>query len=300
MSRREISAYVERLPPAPTPQRALFRAASGGVSGRFYGCRLASVFQPIATPAGSLVGHQGLVRCHGEGSLELSPWRLFADAADDRELVHLDRLARTVHALNYFAAAEDGLRLVLAVEQRLLETVAVDHGRHYGRVLAGFGVAPRRVVITLPESANASPWLLAEALANYRRSGYRVAVRAGGVGPESIDAFAHLRPDVVRVRALPAADSQWAETFAAIRGLGAAVHVTHVEDAGERDRLAGLGADWLQGHSVGHPVTLAANAPRVRPRSVPPAPRASEPNRVPRDTSTIPDDLEPVLWTPYW
>ena len=183
-----------------------------------------------------------------------------------------------------------------------VDAVAVDHGRHYARILAGFGVAPRRVVITLPESANANPGLLADVAANYRRSGYRVAVRAGALGAGNVSGFAHLRFDIVRLRATPTPDdASWRRTLVAIHSIGAAAHVTHVEEAAERNRFAVLGADWLQGHAVGRPGPLPARRPAVRPAVALTVRRhAAEPRQLPHHPEMHPGDMEVGLWTPYW
>lgn len=157
------------------------RSAAGGVVGNWYGCELSSVFQPIVVPATSrVVGHEAFLRILGRGGHDLSPWSLFSANAEDDQLVALDRLARTVHLLNFIAAARDGTGedslLFLNVHGRLLAAVDADHGAAFRRVVDSLGFPARRIVIETPVGASAQPDLLGFVLRNYRQNGFQVAV----------------------------------------------------------------------------------------------------------------------------
>jgi EAL domain-containing protein (putative c-di-GMP-specific phosphodiesterase class I) len=104
----------------------------------------------------------------------VAPWNVFARASDDDQLVQLDRLTRTVHALNYFHSQAHGGALFLNVEQRLLVHVAADHGAYFETILAQLGIQPGRVVIVLPASAVDEPVTFVRAAISYRIRGYRV------------------------------------------------------------------------------------------------------------------------------
>ena len=254
-----ISGYIARLPEGPEAARPLYRAGPGRVAGQFYACHLSSVFQPVVARYGELIGHAAYVRCrNGE---DLSPWNLFSQAADDEELVQLDRLARTVHTINYFNAVGEAQHLFLPVDGRLLRAVPAEHGKTFERVLASLGLTPRRVVIVLPEWGALPPGLLAQAAANYRLRGYRVAIRhrfADGSAPERDSAWQemlrYLRPDIVKLRFASAA--LLCAQIAVVHAVGGTVLVTHLETVEDVSAAGEAGTDWRQGFALGYPAGL--------------------------------------------
>lgn len=170
-------AFLDRLPLDRDGGRQLRRLPDGGMVGDWFGCELASVFQPIVDPAARrTVGFEAFLRVHGSGERELSPWTLFSSNADDHRLVALDRLARTVHALNFITSVQDESLLFLNVHGRLLAAVSEDHGAAFRRVLDALGMAADRVVIETPVAASEQPDLLAFVLRNYRLNGFSTAV----------------------------------------------------------------------------------------------------------------------------
>lgn len=170
-------AFLDRLPLDREGGRQLRRLADGSVVGDWFGCELASVFQPIVDAAdGRTAGFEAFLRVHGSGERELSPWALFSSNADDARLIALDRLARTVHALNFITSVQDDGLLFLNVHGRLLAAVSEDHGAAFRKVADALGLPPDRVVIETPVGASSQPDLLAFVLRNYRLNGFRTAV----------------------------------------------------------------------------------------------------------------------------
>ena len=116
---RDQAWLQETLGVSPTAFRLLARQR---VAGRFFGATLTTVFQPLRVPGdGRVFAHEALARSYSARGDGLSPWRLFADAASDEHLVTLDRLCRTVHALNYRVTGlnDVGGHLFLNVHERL-------------------------------------------------------------------------------------------------------------------------------------------------------------------------------------
>ena len=264
MSNSLIENYIARLPEGLDVARPLYRFDGDRVAGLFYACHLTSVFQPVVqraalsasdgtvSPVGKVLGHAAYVRCHnGE---DLSPWNLFAQAADDEELVQLDRLARTVHAINYFHAAGDEGRLFLQVDARLLAAVHSEHGKTFEGVLRGLGVAPERVVIVLPDLPEATAHLLPVVAANYRLRGYRVSVRYRGTDTAGLARLEAFRPHIVALR--QAAPDLLQRQIEVVHAFGGVALVTHIEAANDLSTAAELGADWFQGYALGRPQPL--------------------------------------------
>lgn len=168
---------ILRKAPIPGLNAVLRRAADGSRLGDWFGCELASVFQPVVeADSGSAIGYEAFLRCHGGGERALSPWMLFSANATDERLIALDRLARTLHAANFVAAGGDAGLLFLNVHGRLLAAVANDHGAAFRRIVDALCLPPERIVIETPVVASGHADLLAFVLRNYRNNGFRVAV----------------------------------------------------------------------------------------------------------------------------
>src|SRR5258706_155085 len=130
----------------------LQRTADGRVVGHFFHCRLSSVFQPVFDISERQVaGHAAYVRSDANDDGALSPWGIFALAAEDPVLVRLDRLSRAetaalVDAIHRFGAT----LLVRDVETEQEMTAAVRagadllQGRFLGEAARGIESIARR------------------------------------------------------------------------------------------------------------------------------------------------------------
>jgi hypothetical protein len=120
------------------------RIRNGAVEGRFGAIRFQSVFQPrVAMSSGTphVAGHAASLRASGGGNTGLDadkvmPVRdVFAAARDGKAVVHLDRLCRLVHTLNYLRQTGETGSLFLHVHARHVAGVATEHGRDFEQVL---------------------------------------------------------------------------------------------------------------------------------------------------------------------
>jgi hypothetical protein len=220
------------------------------------------VFQPIIDPrAGRVAGMEAFLRIPGSGARSLSPWNLFSAAADDTNLVALDRLCRSLHLLNALAAGQEGL-LFLNVHGRLLAAVEDDHGKAFRRVVDALGADPARIVIETPLAASGQPDLLAFVLRNYRAHGFQVAVNVES--PAQWQAIASgVHPQFVKVGSGAGASLDPEQRLKWLEALGEEVGVilTRLEQPLARPPVPGL---WLQGHAYGRPAALPP-ARRVPP-----------------------------------
>lgn len=153
------------------------------------GFRLASLFRPIVIPGnGRIVGHQAMLAARRDDGAPATVDQVYAVCDSRQAVVHLDRLCRTLHALNFLAQRRHaGGYLQLAVHPRHLQAVPNQHGLVYEAILKRCGLAPEDIVLELdPGNAAADPHF-AHALGTYRQRGYRLAVRLQADGEPAKD-----------------------------------------------------------------------------------------------------------------
>ena len=181
----------------------------------------------------------------------------FALATDDPVLVRLDRLCRTLHALNYFGAVPERQKLFVAVQPRLLGSVKDGHGRAFEKVLDLIGVETSRVVIEIPAEVNQDWRLLKHVIVNYRSRGYRIALNHGGENEGWMAELGSLYPDFVRLEAAQLKKRTGLSALVdAIHRFGATLLVRDVETEQDMAAAVRAGADLLQGRYLAEP-TLA-------------------------------------------
>ncbi|MGE5466722.1 MAG: EAL domain-containing protein [Ignavibacteria bacterium] len=226
-------------------------AADGRALGKYYGAWISSAFQPWRTPDGAIVAVEAYARSHSKNGADLSPWPLFADAALDSDLVTLDRLCRTVHALNYFHGAFQQ-PLVLNVDARLLQAVPERHGEFFGKVLALLGVPSSRIVIEIHTTKLLDLTRMKQILASYRRHGFAVAVNADSV--IHARSLAHLLvPDLLMIDAAAFNPDTLGRQVESLHDAGVRVAVKRIESA-EMHAVAVAGAvNWIQGFHLDLP-----------------------------------------------
>lgn len=212
MTNYSISELLELASSHPQFAGAL-HAADGAVVARTQGVELSSEYLAIydlasyassGAPAmsgvgefGDEVGFEAKLRARDlETGNILSLPELFATIRDDQQLVALDRLARALHAINFFGTQRNGL-LFLNVHERLLKSVRYDHGRHFSLVLLSFGLNPGRIVIEIPEAASAHKTFLGYLTKSYQSYGFKVAGNLSNAG--QILSAAESRLDYVKI-----------------------------------------------------------------------------------------------------
>lgn len=264
------SSRTARAAPPADPAQALHPAlagfplttlADGRVVGEFFQARLASVFQPIVeTDGGRIVGHHGYLRVASPTDDSLAPWRLFAQATDDATLVKLDRLTRSLHALNYFHHADPSWKLFVHVEQRLLTTIANEHGLVFEAILAELGVKPERVVISLPNTALSNPALLVRSVMSYRSRGYGVLAHVNSFSDPGLSRLFLAEPHLVQLDLPTRADAARAtKLIETLKRAGFRLLARKIETPEEARFANELGFDLAHGHHFGRPgISVAA------------------------------------------
>ena len=241
-----------------TTDHLLQRSENGWIVGHFFNNRLSSVFQPVfEANTRNVAGHAAYIRSESDRTTVLSPWSVFALASEDAHLVKLDRLCRTIHAINYFTAASGQGVLFVSVQPRLLESVKDDHGHAFKKILDLIEVKTSRVMIEIPIEVNRDSRLLKRVIGNYRSHGYQVAVNHSGTKE-------NWRPDspicvhCIQIssgwRLPPCCHMAGTESVVdAIRRLGASILVHEIETEQQMMAAINAGADFLQGRLLGMP-----------------------------------------------
>lgn len=176
-----------------------FQATPGGAIAHYARITLDSGYAPIhVAGSGSLHGHAAVLKARGElNDLPLHPEAIFAIPSSNAEFVHLDRLVRTLHALNYLLHPEPQ-HLYVRINLRHIEIVPGGHGIVFENALRACGLDPHS--ITLEVNVEDEPdELLRAALESYRRRGYRIALASHGRNWNENHWLLSLKPDVVRL-----------------------------------------------------------------------------------------------------
>jgi hypothetical protein len=203
-----LHAYLERLASGEASSNSLRLSGDGEVQGHIFNCWLGSAFHPIRElGSGKISGFAGRVRGVAEEDRTLPVWTYLDGAASDDESVALDRLCRTLHAINFFRSEDlAGHTLHLNVHDRLLSAVSSNHGMAFRRILDSFGLPLEQIVLQLPAVNARQNWMLNYVADNYRRNGFRISVKvASALQLPSV--LGHARVDAVRIASLQGAST---------------------------------------------------------------------------------------------
>jgi len=93
------------------------------------------------------------------------------------QIVHLDRLVRTLHSLNYLQQF-DGQDHVLSlqVQPRHIVSVSDDHGKTFESILSDCGLKPERVILHTRLLDRATLTHFSKALSSYKSRGYKIGI----------------------------------------------------------------------------------------------------------------------------
>lgn len=255
MARPDIAQVISQLNRSTFANVPITLSANGVCTMRYGEHCLESVYQPVVSAVdGTAIGHAARVRLQDQSDARASSWAVFAIAGPDALIVEVDRACRTLHALNYFAAARNSWRLFVRVPPRLLQAVGSGHGKVFEGILGRMGVPTKAIVIELPRHVNEDPDLYCRSLLSYRALGYKVSSECMDPEDPLLLGRYGVVPDVIAV------DHRWLPNDAALHRVIERVHergaqalVTRVESVDQAVHAAGHGADFLQGYYLGVP-----------------------------------------------
>lgn len=120
-------------------------------------------------------------------------------------IINFDRLARTVHMLNFLPHSHDPVFLQLEVDPRHILGVKKDHGAYFQEVIAKCGLETGAIGITLRISPVYAHYYeaLMTGLENYRKRGYRLALKLDypALSGSAVALIMTLSPDWIEVSA---------------------------------------------------------------------------------------------------
>lgn len=203
-----LTDLVRNLNARSRPRHAGFLAAnplvaSGGqVFVHYANLRLESRFTPfVETVSGRVLGHAAILHTVGlANGRELDPAAVFALPTDAEEFVYLDRLVRTLHALNYLTHTNPG-NLLLKVNPKHVASIPADHGLAFEEILRPCGLVPTQITLEIEAGGAEDGDHLRRAVANYKSRGYGISLGRFGIGGSDFDLIREIRPDIAKLDA---------------------------------------------------------------------------------------------------
>ena len=146
-----------------------FVAINGRIFLQYANIRLESHYLPIIELAsGKLHGHAASFKAFGLSTrIPLLPEAVFVLPTDDEEFIYLDRLVRTLHALNYLTKPAQG-NLLLKVHTRHVLSVPSDHGLAFEEILKPCGLFPDQITLEIEIDSSADSERLVPSIATSR------------------------------------------------------------------------------------------------------------------------------------
>lgn len=211
-----------------------------------HGYRLSSLFQPIVDLRQErVVGHQAHLLVRREDGRAISAAEVYAACETPASVIHLDRLCRTLHALNFLAQQQvAGGYLQMAVHPRHLLAVQSQHGLVYEAILKRCGLAPEDIVLQINTTACGERTRLTNALTSYRQRGYRLALS----GPLPAETLLALAPDIVQRDSVEARHS-----LPSAQPAGILLELTAIDSGRQYEQACAAGVDLGQGSLFGSP-----------------------------------------------
>ena len=184
-------------------QRQALRLKQSQVEGMFQGLCLNSTFARIVDMSGGLLGQQALLQAYSPNQRPLSSWAPYAVACfDEKAIVYLDRLCRTLHTLNWLAQGSEGL-LFLDVHPRHIQEVRRNHGKVFEAILRRCSLQPQQIVLRLSETDSLEPDHLVRSLECFRARGFAIALVQHGDDHSQFTSLLDLGPDFVQIERPP-------------------------------------------------------------------------------------------------
>lgn len=166
---------------------------------RFGSLILGSDFHPIESlKEEKILGYEAelIVRASTGNLLNIDS--IFNSLDSTEQIVHLDRLVRTLHSLNYLQQydGQDDL-LSLQVQSRHIVSVTDDHGKAFEAILSDCGLTPDRVLLHTRLLDHATLKHFKKALDSYQNRGYKIGINLTQSRELTLLANLGVTPDII-------------------------------------------------------------------------------------------------------
>ncbi|PTB21400.1 diguanylate phosphodiesterase [Trinickia symbiotica] len=227
---------------------------------RHHELTLTSVFQPVFSLAHMrAVGYEGLLRAHDAFDCPVPPLDVFGDAARRGELLHVDRLALTLHLENFKMLGAEREWLFLNVHAGALTDSY--HAAAFAASLSRLDLPPRRIVLEMQEARIHDLDRIADEVRIFRDQGFLIALDDFGAGDSNLERIWQLDPDIVKIDRMMLSHAAHRTQAAAIlpgfvsllHEAGKLVLIEGVETEHEAQLAFACDADFVQGFHFGRP-----------------------------------------------
>lgn len=158
------------------PKNGFFKLADG-FGARFGNLVLSADFQKIIYRNEYLYAFYGDLSIRSVTGNKLNIHDVFSSLDSREQIVHLDRLSRTLLSLNFLQKYDQSsAKLFLPVHPRHIASVQSDHGRIFEIILEDCGLVPSRVSLYTHLNSNLETEHFLNALVNYKKKGYLVSL----------------------------------------------------------------------------------------------------------------------------
>lgn len=237
-----------------------------GYCARYAEWLMRSAFQPVLSAAHrTVVGHEALLRAVDADGHPVAPRTVLDRAASPMELLHVDRLSRTLHFENFLRQSPAPQWLFVNVHPDVFP-LSPKVGTFFADLLRSARLPRGSVVVEVLEDVAEDPAAVHDAAAFYRDIGCRIAIDDFGIGHSNLDRLWALRPDIVKLdRSLARRASRerdvravMASLVSTLHEIGARVLWEGLETADQVAMALDCDVDLMQGFALGHPAPALA------------------------------------------
>ena len=173
--------------------------AAGRWTAEYDGYICSSVFQPIVSLTHArVVGHEGLLRAHNAAGEYFPPPLLLDKAIASGDILHLDRLCRTLHAANAHAVRDGWLFLNIHPES-FSRAQQVNRKAFMADLLGHNALQARMVVIEILEELIEEEDNFRNTVGQLRDLGCMLAIDDFGAGHSNFDRIWQVAPEIVKL-----------------------------------------------------------------------------------------------------